>query len=131
MISIAEAKNQLPALIHRAEAGEAVTITRRGKPVAVVVSAELYDRAIRQAGAAPSWFDRLNIWRGGLPADFEGLSDTELDAVRDREPYVPRTNFDDDRYADIDAFAMALRAAEAEYERVEVLKGKPKRGRRA
>jgi prevent-host-death family protein len=131
MISIAEAKNQLPALVHRAEAGEAVTITRRGKPVAVVVSAELYERAIRQAGAAPSWFDRLNIWRDSLPADFEGLSDTELDAVRDREPYVPRTDFDDDRYADVDAFAMALQMAESEPERAEDRTGLPRRDRRA
>ena len=36
MISIADARNRLPALVHQAEAGEAVTITRRGKPVAVV-----------------------------------------------------------------------------------------------
>ena len=38
MISIADARNRLPALVHQAEAGEAVTITRRGKPVAVVIS---------------------------------------------------------------------------------------------
>jgi prevent-host-death family protein len=131
MISIADAKNQFPALVHRAEAGEAVTISRRGKPVAVVVSAELYERAIRQAGAAPSWFDRLNIWRSSLPAELEGLSDAELDAVRDREPYVPRTDFDDDHYADVDAYAMALRAAESESESAEDRKNKPKRGRRA
>ena len=131
MISIAEAKNQLPALVHRAEAGEAVTITRRGKPVAVMVSAELYERAIRQAGAGPSWFDRLNTWRGSLPADFEGLSDAELDAVRDREPYVPRTDFGDERYADLDVAAMALRAAESEPHRMEDRTGNPGRNRRA
>ena len=32
--SIAEAKNNLPKLVDRALAGEEVTITRRGKPVA-------------------------------------------------------------------------------------------------
>ncbi len=32
--SVAEAKNRLPALIAAAERGEAVTITRYGKPVA-------------------------------------------------------------------------------------------------
>jgi prevent-host-death family protein len=35
--SIAEAKNQLPKLIDRMLAGEPVTITRRGRPVARVV----------------------------------------------------------------------------------------------
>lgn len=32
--SVAEAKNNLPKLLNRMLAGEAVTITRRGKPVA-------------------------------------------------------------------------------------------------
>ena len=34
---MAEAKNKLPALLKRAESGERVTITRRGKPVADLV----------------------------------------------------------------------------------------------
>ncbi|MBY0331369.1 MAG: type II toxin-antitoxin system prevent-host-death family antitoxin [Acetobacteraceae bacterium] len=33
LYSVAEAKNRLPALIAAAERGEAVTITRHGKPV--------------------------------------------------------------------------------------------------
>jgi antitoxin (DNA-binding transcriptional repressor) of toxin-antitoxin stability system len=36
-VSVAEAKNRLPALIKRAESGERVTICRRGKPVAELV----------------------------------------------------------------------------------------------
>lgn len=32
--SVAEAKDKLPALLNAVERGEAVTITRRGKPVA-------------------------------------------------------------------------------------------------
>ena len=36
-VSIAEAKNRLPALIRAAEGGEEVIITRNGKPVAQVV----------------------------------------------------------------------------------------------
>jgi prevent-host-death family protein len=38
-VSVAEAKNRLPALIKRAESGEQVTICRRGKPVAELVRA--------------------------------------------------------------------------------------------
>jgi prevent-host-death family protein len=35
--SVAEAKNHLPKLLDRAVAGETVTITRRGKPIARIV----------------------------------------------------------------------------------------------
>jgi prevent-host-death family protein len=35
--SVAEARNQIAELIDRAQAGETVTITRRGKPVADLV----------------------------------------------------------------------------------------------
>ncbi len=44
LYSVAEAKNRLPALIAAAERGEAVTITRHGRPVA----------ELRPVGAAPS-----------------------------------------------------------------------------
>jgi antitoxin (DNA-binding transcriptional repressor) of toxin-antitoxin stability system len=36
-VSVAEAKNNLPALLKRAEAGEKVTICRYGEPVADLV----------------------------------------------------------------------------------------------
>lgn len=42
-VSVAEAKNTLPALLHEAEAAP-VEIVRRGKPVAVIVSRATYDR---------------------------------------------------------------------------------------
>ena len=41
-VSIAEAKNALTRLIYEAERGEAIHITRRGKPVVVLVSEEEY-----------------------------------------------------------------------------------------
>ena len=42
-VSVAEAKNKLPALLHEAET-EPVEIVRRGKPVAVLLSRDRYDR---------------------------------------------------------------------------------------
>jgi prevent-host-death family protein len=42
-VSVAEAKNTLPALLHEAET-EPVEIVRRGKPVAVILSRANYDR---------------------------------------------------------------------------------------
>ena len=41
--SVAEARSSLPAIIDQAAAGEAVELTRRGTPVAVVVSIRQYD----------------------------------------------------------------------------------------
>ena len=43
-VSVAQARNSLTRLIHEAEGGNAVRITRRGKPVAILVSQEEYDR---------------------------------------------------------------------------------------
>jgi prevent-host-death family protein len=42
--SIAEAKNNLSGLVHAAEQGYPVRLTRRGKPVAVLISTEQYER---------------------------------------------------------------------------------------
>lgn len=39
-VSVAEAKSRLSELLKRVEAGENVTITRRGKPVAVLSPSE-------------------------------------------------------------------------------------------
>lgn len=44
--SIAEAKNLLGRLVHLAEAGEQIRLTRRGRPVAVVVGAEEMNRLV-------------------------------------------------------------------------------------
>jgi prevent-host-death family protein len=45
-----DAKTRLPELLRRVEAGETVTITRRGKPIARIVPADADRRAeIRQA----------------------------------------------------------------------------------
>jgi len=42
--SIVQAKNNLSGLVHEAEQGHAVRLTRRGKPVAVLISTEQYER---------------------------------------------------------------------------------------
>ncbi len=42
--SIAEAKNGLPKLVREAEAGNDIELTRRGKPVAMVVGTRRYER---------------------------------------------------------------------------------------
>jgi prevent-host-death family protein len=42
--SIAEARSRLPSIVDQAEAGVEVELTRRGQPVAVLVSRREFDR---------------------------------------------------------------------------------------
>lgn len=42
--SIAAAKNNLSGLVHEVEQGHPVRLTRRGKPVAVLISTAQYER---------------------------------------------------------------------------------------
>ncbi len=46
--SIAEAKNRLPTIIHYVEKGPYVKLTRRGKPVAVLLSIQEDERLSRK-----------------------------------------------------------------------------------
>ena len=47
-IPVAEARQRLPQLLRSVEQGEDVQISRRGKPVAVLISVEEYDRLRRR-----------------------------------------------------------------------------------
>lgn len=96
MISIADAKNRLPALIHQAEAGQPVTITRRGKPVAVVVSVEDYEHLRAAPALRKSGWEVLQEIRAELGAAdvFPDWTDEEIDSWRDRRPSEPRCDFE-------------------------------------
>lgn len=83
--SIADAKTHLTQLIQRAERGEAIRITRRGKPVAVLVSEDAY-LSLCQGGEPPSFWDQIQAMRadpGFQPIDW---TPQEIDAWRDRQP---------------------------------------------
>lgn len=86
-VSIAEAKNQLPRIVQQAEAGEAVHITRHGKPVAVLLSEAEYGRLrAGQAGSRSLW-DTVRNWREAhAMSDWPDLTDEEVDGWRDRGP---------------------------------------------
>lgn len=100
MISIADAKNRLPALIHRAEAGETVTISRRGKAVAVVLSVEEFERLKNPLGERKSAWDVLQQVRAELAAQdaFPDWTDEEIDSWRDRTIHEPRCDFSGPEY---------------------------------
>lgn len=46
--SIADARNNLPSLVREAESGQAVELTRRGEPVAVLIGRRQYERLVSE-----------------------------------------------------------------------------------
>lgn len=80
-LTIADAKNNLPKLIHAAETGDDIHISRHGKPVAVLVSEERYQQLFQSGKGV---FAAIQTWRTQQnPVD---LSDEEIDGWRDRSP---------------------------------------------
>ena len=84
-VSIAQARNTLTRLIHEAENGEAVHITRRGKRVAVLVSRREYERLESGAGGSAFW-QGTEEWRAQASFDWPDLTPDEVDSWRDRRP---------------------------------------------
>ncbi len=83
--SIADAKTQFPRLVHQAERGEAVHITRRGKSVAVLLSEHEYAR-LRQGQHQPNFWDLIVAMREApefVPVDW---SPEDIDSWRDHRP---------------------------------------------
>lgn len=78
--TIAQARNQLPALVHCAEAGTPIELTRRGKPVAVLLSVVEYARL--QGGNAGGFVEALALFRGQVDLAALDLAGA-LEAVRD------------------------------------------------
>lgn len=77
--SIAEARNHLARLVHDAESGSPVELTRRGKRVAVLLSISQYELVLR---GKPSFWAALSSYR--KQADLECLDvDTIFKDVRD------------------------------------------------
>ena len=77
--TIAEAKNQLSKVVHEAEGDGHVELTRRGKPVAVVLSFAEYQR-LRQGPTRPLW-QAIKEFREAHATDLDGLSGA-LDDLR-------------------------------------------------
>jgi prevent-host-death family protein len=78
--SVAEARNRLAELVHEAEQGRPIRITRRGKPAAVLVSEADFQRSHKRQKQGPG--DAILAWRkkyGGVE-----LTDAEIDRWRDR-----------------------------------------------
>jgi len=69
--SISQARDQLARLVHEAEAGRRIELTRRGEPVAVVLAIEEYRRL---STPRPSLWSAIRQFRAS-----EGLEALDLD----------------------------------------------------
>lgn len=81
--SIAEARHNLAAIVHELEAQPVIELTRRGAPVAVLVSVDAFRRL---QGDSPSFWDAYTAFRSTFdPAEFGGEPDV-FGTVRDSSP---------------------------------------------
>lgn len=81
--SIAEARDQLTRILRSVEQGAAVELTRRGQPVAVLVSAKDFSRL--QHGKTSFWEAYSEFIK--RPENRKGLlSPDEFQKLRDRSP---------------------------------------------
>lgn len=81
-VSIAQARNSLTRLIHEVEAGDPAFITRRGKPVAVLLSQATYER-LGQGAAKDDCWEAIKRWRSDMDFDWPDLTPDEVRSWRD------------------------------------------------
>jgi prevent-host-death family protein len=79
--SIAEARSNLPSIVDQAEAGQEIQLTRRGKPVAVVVSLRELERL---RGDRSSFGDAYRRFLKKHPLREIGVEEDAFESTRDR-----------------------------------------------
>ena len=82
-VSIAQARNSLTRLIHEVETGKPVHITRRGKPVAVLMSQGDYEALGADVPRENVW-QAIQMWREEQDIDWPDLTPDEVSRWRDR-----------------------------------------------
>jgi len=81
--SIAEARDQLPRIVHDVELGHPAELTRRGKPVAILLSTEEYRRLI---GSNTGFWKAFTAFREEVDVRALAIRSTDFDKLRDRSP---------------------------------------------
>jgi prevent-host-death family protein len=82
-VSVAEAKNKLPAIIHEVEQGSIVEITRHGRAVAAVVPQKDYERLQEKGGG---FWEALVKVRNIMKAEGIVMEDRDFSDLRDASP---------------------------------------------
>jgi len=84
-VPLFDAKNRLSALVHDAESGAPVELTRHGKPVAVVVGRDSWDRLHEEQRVFGRLFDRfLQEWPPS-GEEQQSAEDNPFAGIRSRE----------------------------------------------
>lgn len=78
--SIAEARDNLARIVHEAEADGVVELTRRGRPVAVLVSVNEYERL---QGKATGFWEAVTGFRERAGIEHNGVESDVFDDIRD------------------------------------------------
>lgn len=81
--SIAKARANLAKIIDQAAAGETVELTRRGRPVAVVLSCEALERL---RSGRPRFGEAYRAFLERFPIAEAGIDDEVFAIARDRSP---------------------------------------------
>jgi prevent-host-death family protein len=81
--SVADARAHLPDILDEVEAGKDVQLTRRGRPVALVLSPERYEMLRSEY---TNFADTYRAFLSRHTAKEIGLEPSFLDSLRDREP---------------------------------------------
>jgi prevent-host-death family protein len=79
-VSVAEARQNFARLIKRAQQGKTIEITRRGEPVAVLLSASEYSAI---TGERPSFIGAMSQVRDRLGVEDLGIGDAEFEGLRE------------------------------------------------
>ena len=82
-VSVAEARQHFARLIERAQQGKTIEITRRGEPVAVLLSASEYSAI---TGEHPSFIDATRLVRERLGVDELEIGDMDFEGLREESP---------------------------------------------
>jgi prevent-host-death family protein len=79
--SLAQARAQLPTIVEQAERGHTIELTRRGKPVAVVVSLAAFEQL---KGNRPRFGDTYRAFLSKFPLAKVGVDKDFAASLRDR-----------------------------------------------
>lgn len=83
--TIAQANNQLSTIVHESEHGTTVRLTRRGKPMVIMLNIDEYTKL---CATSNNWWENYLKWHKA--ADFSNVTNDDMDAVfanvRDRSP---------------------------------------------
>jgi prevent-host-death family protein len=79
-VSVAEARQSFARLIRDAQRGRAVEITRRGEPVAVLLSASQY---LALTGERPSFIEAATRLRDRMDVESLGIGDADFEDLRE------------------------------------------------